>query len=69
MITEVELGLCPNAVEVGHNRSIITLRAGRVKRRKHDRRENADDGDDDEKFDKSETLLFFHMFVFKFVFK
>ena len=52
-------------VEVGPNSGIITLTAGGVFRRcQDDRRENADNGDDDEKFNKGETLeaIFVHSY-------
>ena len=49
----------PDLTEIGNTRCLSAAGAGGIERRQQYRRQNGDDGDDDQKFDKCKA--FFHI--------
>ena len=54
-VVDIALELSASLVNIGEDAGVLAFAAGAVKRNKHNRRQNADDGDDDEEFDEGEA--------------
>ena len=57
VVREKERRLISHGVQIRLYAGIIALELGRVQRREYNRRENADNGDYDEQFNKSEPAI------------